>query len=104
MRRESILPQVEPNPIPGFKDQSLAPFVGMLSILAYLPFNLQLDVVVQVFNKRSFFKTIFSQHLIKYRNRKEVKRCEGIEPIYNFKRGVGGSIIYYSIIGKLNMR
>jgi len=88
MSRESILPQVEPNPIPGFKDQCLGPFVGMLSILAYLPFNLQLDVVVQVFNKISFFKTILTQHLVKYKNRKKVKRCEGIEPIDNLKRGV----------------
>jgi len=54
--------------------------------------------------KEAFLKeTIFAQHLIKYRNRKEVKRCEGIEPIHNLKRGVGGSRIYYSIIGKLNM-
>jgi len=61
----------------------------MLSILTYLSFNLLFDVVVQVFNKRSFLKTIFAQHLIKYRNRKKVKRCEGIEPINNLKRGVG---------------
>jgi len=89
MSRESILPQVEPNPIPGFKDQCLAPFVGMLNILVYLPFNLLLDVEVQVFNKRSFFKTIFAQHLLKYRNRKEVRRnrkevrrCEGLRHFF----------------------
>jgi len=56
MSRESILPQLLPNPIPGFKDQCLAPFVGMLSILTYLPFNLLLDVVVQVLIKEAFSK------------------------------------------------
>ena len=58
LSRESILPQVKPNPILRFKDQCLAPLVGMLDIIAYLPFSVKLDVVVQVFNKGSFFKTI----------------------------------------------
>jgi len=104
LSREAIIPQVKPNPISGFKDQCLAPLISVLDILAYLPFNLKLDVMVQVFNKGSFFKTNIAQHLIKYGNRKEVKGCEGIEPIHNLKRGVGSSRINYLIIGKLNMR
>jgi len=82
----------------------LPKLIGMVDILAYLPFNLKLDVVVQAFNKGSFFKVIFAQHLIKYRKRKDVKGYERIEPIHNFKMGVSGSKIYHSIISKLNMR
>jgi len=54
----------------------------MLDILAYLPFNLKLDVMVQVFNKGSFVKIILGK----------------------LKRGVGSNRINYPIIGKLNMR
>jgi len=75
----------------------------MLDILVYLPFDLKLDVMVQVFKKGSFFKTILAQHLIKYGNRKEVKGCEGIEPLHNLKMGEGSSRINYPIIGQLNM-
>jgi len=51
---------VKLNPIPEFKDQCLALLIGVLIILAYIPFNLELDVMVQVFNKRSFFKIILA--------------------------------------------
>jgi len=74
------------NPVPEFKDQCLAPLIGMLDILAYLPFNLKLDVMVQVFNKGSLFKTILAQHLMKYGNRKEINGVRGFNPYTTSKR------------------
>ena len=84
---------------PGSKINALCLLLACSVYLSTFLFDLKLDVMVQV-----FFKTILAQHLIKYGNRKEVRGCEGIEPIHNLKRGEGSSRINYPIIGKLNMR